>query len=111
MLIVSAVLLTLELTHFHSSFHWLRVKAILFKLLPANDRSLDIPYIIPAHKGFPLPGDPHRRNNTMKHAVRMLILVAGLACAFEALAAPIVPAPDGEPPALCNPHRPCPHVK
>jgi len=47
----------------------------------------------------------------MKHAVRMLILVAGLACAFEALAAPIIPAPDGEPPALCNPHRPCPHVK
>jgi len=45
----------------------------------------------------------------MKQAVRMLILVAGLACAFEALAAQIVPAPDGEPPALCNPHRPCPH--
>jgi len=45
----------------------------------------------------------------MKQAVRMLILVAGLACAFEAVAAPILPAPDGEPPALCNPNRPCPH--
>lgn len=41
----------------------------------------------------------------MKYAVRMLILVAGLVFAFEALAAPIVPTPDGEPPALCMPHQ------
>jgi len=43
----------------------------------------------------------------MKKAIKMLILVAGLACAFEAMAAPVVPAPDGAPPALCR-SGPCP---
>jgi hypothetical protein len=44
----------------------------------------------------------------MKNAIKMLILVAGLACAFEAVAAPIVTVPhDGAPPALCR-YGPCP---
>lgn len=34
----------------------------------------------------------------MKYAVRMLILVVGLLCALQAIAAPVAPFQDGAPP-------------
>ncbi len=43
----------------------------------------------------------------MKRAVRMFILMLGLACAYVAVATPMLPAPDGGPIPLCNPDRGC----
>jgi hypothetical protein len=42
----------------------------------------------------------------MKRAIRMLILVVGLASTYVAMAA-VVPAPDGQPMPTCNPWKGC----
>jgi hypothetical protein len=43
----------------------------------------------------------------MKRAVRMLILMVGLACTYAVVATPMLHA-DGGVMALCNPHANCP---
>jgi hypothetical protein len=43
----------------------------------------------------------------MKRVIRMLLLMVGLVCAYEAIAAPMLPAPDGGPIPLCNPWKGC----
>jgi hypothetical protein len=53
----------------------------------------------------PLPGASHSKENTMKRAVRMLILMVGLACTYVAIATPILNAALGPIP-LCNPANP-----
>jgi hypothetical protein len=60
--------------------------------------------IIPQPRGF-LPGVSQRKENTMKRAVRMLILMVGLACTYVAIATPILNAELGPMP-LCNPANP-----
>jgi hypothetical protein len=60
--------------------------------------------IIPPPRGF-LPGVSQRKENTMKRAVRMLILMVGLACTYVAIATPILNAELGPMP-LCNPANP-----
>ena len=37
----------------------------------------------------------------MKRAVRMLILMVGLVCTYVAVAAPVLPVPDGGPIPVC----------
>jgi hypothetical protein len=45
----------------------------------------------------------------MKRAIRMLFLMVGLVCTYVAVAAPMLPAPEGGPMPLCNPKNPlCP---
>ncbi|MBZ5599881.1 MAG: hypothetical protein LAN83_16335 [Acidobacteriia bacterium] len=45
----------------------------------------------------------------MKRAIRMLLLMVGLACTYVAVAAPMLPAPEGGPFPFCNPKNPnCP---
>jgi hypothetical protein len=60
--------------------------------------------IMPQPRGF-LPGVSQRKENTMKRAVRMLILMVGLACTYVAIATPILNAELGPMP-LCNPANP-----
>ena len=43
----------------------------------------------------------------MKRAVRIVLLMVGLACTYVAVAAPMVPAPDGGPIPTCNPKTGC----
>ena len=43
----------------------------------------------------------------MQRAIRMLILMVGLAGAYVAVAAPMLPAPDGGPIPLCK-QKVCP---
>ena len=38
----------------------------------------------------------------MKNAVRLVVLMLGLVTTYVALAAPMLPAPDGGPPPTCN---------
>ena len=63
-----------------------------------------LPCIMPQPRGF-LPGVSQRKENTMKRAVRMLILMVGLACTYVAIATPILNAELGPMP-LCNPNNP-----
>jgi hypothetical protein len=42
----------------------------------------------------------------MKRAIRILILMVGVVGACSALAAPLLPAPDGGPIPMCNPKNP-----
>jgi hypothetical protein len=44
---------------------------------------------------------------SMKRAVRMLILMVGLVCTYEAVIAPVLYAFDGGPIPLCNPKTGC----
>lgn len=62
------------------------------------------PCIMPPPWSF-LPGASQRKENTMKRAVRMLILMVGLACTYVAIATPILNAELGPMPT-CNPHNP-----
>jgi hypothetical protein len=39
----------------------------------------------------------------MKRAIRMLFLMVGLACTYVAVAAPMIPTPDGAPYPWCSP--------
>ena len=39
----------------------------------------------------------------MKRALRMLFLMVGMFCAYQALAVPVVPTLDGAPIPVCNP--------
>jgi hypothetical protein len=59
---------------------------------------------MPPLRGF-LPGTLLRKENTMKRAVRMLILMVGLAGTYVAIATPILNAELGPMP-LCNPNNP-----
>lgn len=43
----------------------------------------------------------------MKNVIRLVVLMLGLATAYLAVAAPIMPAPDGGPMPLCRPKAPC----
>jgi hypothetical protein len=43
----------------------------------------------------------------MKTALRLVVLMLGLATAYVAVAAPMLPAPDGGPLPLCNPKTGC----
>ncbi len=43
----------------------------------------------------------------MKNAIRLVVLLVGLASAYVAVAAPITAAPDGGPMPLCRPNYPC----
>jgi len=45
--------------------------------------------------------------NPMKNVLRLVVLVLGLATTYVALAAPMLPAPDGGPMPLCNPKTGC----
>lgn len=49
----------------------------------------------------------------MKRAVRVLLLMVGLVCAYEAVAAPKIVSPDGGPIPVCSPkrHDDCPMVR
>jgi len=65
---------------------------------PSVVTSLDMARIIPSTRGFPLPGDPHKENEPMKRAFRVLILMVGLFCTYTALTVPTVAvAEDGAP--------------
>ncbi|MBZ5707440.1 MAG: hypothetical protein LAN63_19005 [Acidobacteriia bacterium] len=44
----------------------------------------------------------------MKRAIRMLFLMVGLVCTYVAVAAPMLPAPEGGPMPFCNPKSNCP---
>ena len=39
----------------------------------------------------------------MKRAIRMVVLMVGLVCTYVAVAAPMIPSPEGGPMPLCNP--------
>jgi hypothetical protein len=41
----------------------------------------------------------------MKRAVRLLLLMVGMVCAYEAVAAPKVVSPDGGPIPVCSPKK------
>ena len=72
-----------------------------------QEKSLDseaVPCIMPPPRGF-LPGASQRKENTMKRAVRMLILMVGLACTYVAIVTPILNADLGPRPT-CNPNNP-----
>lgn len=43
----------------------------------------------------------------MKNAVRLIVLMLGLVTTYVALAAPMLPAPDGGPIPTCNPQLEC----
>jgi len=43
----------------------------------------------------------------MNRLVRMVILMVGMLGAYTALAAPVLPAPDGGPLPLCDPAKKC----
>ena len=43
----------------------------------------------------------------MKTVLRLVVLVLGLATTYVALAAPMLPAPDGGPMPTCNPKTGC----
>jgi hypothetical protein len=58
-----------------------------------------------ATAGFRSQGLRTVRRITMKRAVRMLILMAGLACTYVAIATPILQAELGPMP-LCPPKKP-----
>jgi hypothetical protein len=75
-----------------------------FELKNFSLEYLTRPCIIRAKSGSPLPGDP-LGEQLMKRAVRMLFLMVGMLCAYTALAAPAVPAPeDGAPIPSCTGH-------
>jgi hypothetical protein len=44
----------------------------------------------------------------MKNVIRLVVLMLGLATTYVAVAAPMLPAPDGGPIPLCNPKTGCP---
>ena len=41
----------------------------------------------------------------MKRAVRVLLLMVGLACTYVAVAAPMIASPDGGPIPVCSPKK------
>lgn len=43
----------------------------------------------------------------MKNAIRLVVLMLGLVTTYVALAAPMLPAPDGGPIPTCNPRTGC----
>ena len=43
----------------------------------------------------------------MKNAIRLVVLMLGLVTTYVALAAPPLPAPDGNPMPTCNPRTGC----
>jgi hypothetical protein len=43
----------------------------------------------------------------MQNAVRLIVLMLGLVTTYVALAAPMLPAPDGGPMPTCNPRTGC----
>ena len=47
------------------------------------------------------------RREPMKNVIRLVILMLGLATTYMALAAPMLPAPDGGPMPTCNPKTGC----
>jgi hypothetical protein len=47
------------------------------------------------------------RREPMKNVIRLVVLMLGLATTYVALAAPMLPAPDGGPLPLCNPKTGC----
>lgn len=62
-------------------------------------KKLDTALIIRLTQGFPLPGDPHKENEPMKRAIRVLILMVGLFCTYTAITLPTMAvAEDGAPP-------------
>ena len=63
--------------------------------------------IMPAREGFRSQGTGTQGEQSMKRAVRMLILMVGLVCTYVAVATPMLHA-DGGPIPSCNPKRPCP---
>lgn len=48
-----------------------------------------------------------RKENPMKNAIRLVVLMLGLVTTYVALAAPMLPAPDGGPMPTCNPKTGC----
>jgi hypothetical protein len=48
-----------------------------------------------------------KERNPMKNAVRLIVLMLGLVTTYVALAAPMLPAPDGGPMPTCNPKTGC----
>jgi len=63
--------------------------------------------IMPAREGFRSQGTRTQGEQSMKRAVRMLILMVGLVCTYVAVATPMLHA-DGGPIPSCNPKRGCP---
>jgi len=63
--------------------------------------------IIPAREGFRSQGARTQGEQSMQRAIRMLILMVGLAGAYVAVAAPMLPAPDGGPIPTCR-QKVCP---
>ena len=43
----------------------------------------------------------------MKNAIRLVVLLLGLVTTYVAVAAPMLPAPDGGPMPTCNPKKGC----
>ncbi len=43
----------------------------------------------------------------MKNAIRLVVLMLGLVTTYVALAAPMLPAPDGGPMPTCRPTKGC----
>ena len=73
--------------------------------MPFLRAALDTPLYNSATVRLPLPGASQSKENTMQRAVRMLILMVGLACTYVAIATPILNAALGPIP-LCNPANP-----
>ena len=48
-----------------------------------------------------------RKENPMKNAIRLVVLMLGLVTTYVALAAPMLAAPDGGPMPTCNPKTGC----
>ena len=63
--------------------------------------------IIPAREGFRSQEARTQGEQSMQRAIRMLILMVGLAGAYVAVAAPMLPAPDGGPIPTCK-QKVCP---
>ena len=62
-----------------------------------------IPVTLPRSQG----DRTYEGDEPMKRAIRMLFLMVGLVFAYEAIAAPSLPAPDGGPIPVCNPNTGC----
>ena len=65
-------------------------------------------HIIPAHVSSWMQRNslPQGERN-MKNAIRLVVLMLGLATTYVALAAPMLAAPDGGPIPTCNPRTGC----
>jgi hypothetical protein len=68
---------------------------------------LQLTCIIPAREGFRSQGTCTQGEQSMKRAVRMLILMVGLACTYAVVATPMLHADGGVMP-LCGPRGNCP---